>query len=83
MDTRNFEAILSALKTAECVCHTLGQDTGEVMRRYESIRSALIRAIRDVHLRYERMPESSKSAIRNELQCYEYVFSTKYDLLYF
>jgi Domain of unknown function (DUF4917) len=83
METKNFEAVLSALNTAKCVCHILGQDTDEVMRRYESIRSALIRAVRGVHLPFKRMPKPSMSAIFDEIKSYDYVFTTNYDLLYY
>jgi Domain of unknown function (DUF4917) len=68
METKNFEAVLSALNTAECVCGALDQDTGEIKQRYESIRSALIRAVRGVHLSFKRMPKPSMSAIFDELK---------------
>jgi len=83
MGTRNFEAVLSALKTSKLVCSILSEDTWEIERRYDSIREALIHAIRGVHLPYDRLTPETKAAISSELKLYDYVYTTNYDLVYY
>jgi hypothetical protein len=80
LDPRNFEAVLSALQTAELVCRSIGVKTAVIRDRYESIRFALMQAIRSTHvehgLAFKVLPN-----LRRELLAYSYVFTTNYDLL--
>ena len=57
METKNFEAVLSALRTARIVNEILGKDVTTILERYNSIRANLINAVAAVHLPYDRMPE--------------------------
>ena len=82
MGTRNFEAVLSALKTASAFA-ILSQDTREIERRYDSIREARIHAIRGVHLPYDRLLDQTKAVISDDLKRYGYVYTTNYDLVYY
>jgi hypothetical protein len=49
--------------------------------RYRSIQLALGHAVRAVHLKRDDVPTETRSAIRRELERYEWIFTTSYDLL--
>jgi Domain of unknown function (DUF4917) len=80
-DSENFERVLSDLNTAIHVNKTLGQPTEAIYERYRSIQRGLGRAVRAVHLARAAVPDSTLRRIREELLCYEWIFSTAYDLL--
>jgi hypothetical protein len=81
LDTTNFEAVLSALRTAEIVASALELDAVRIRERYESIRIALMEAVKDVHVPWLDVPSKSLLSVRSELTNYSIVFSTNYDLL--
>lgn len=79
--TTNFETILAHLLTAATVNKALGIPHSEIPRRYQSIRLALIKAVRSIHLPWNRLSEDTTAHIRKELLRYSSVFTTNYDLL--
>lgn len=81
MDTRNFETVLSALRTALMVCTALGLNEEPIKRRYDSIRVALMEAVQGVHVPWTDVPQETLMAIRSEMRRYSWVYSTNYDLL--
>ncbi|MGH3608054.1 MAG: DUF4917 family protein [Pseudonocardiaceae bacterium] len=81
LDTRNFESVLSALRTTSLVNEALNLPTEVIRERYMSIRRALANAVRTVHIPWPRVRDASLQVIRTTLLSYEWVFSTNYDLL--
>jgi Domain of unknown function (DUF4917) len=79
--TPNFERVLGDLLTAMRVNKTLGIETGPLLNRYRHIQRALAKAIKAVHVNRERVPMSTRRAIRQELLKHQWVFTTSYDLL--
>lgn len=79
--TENFERVLSDLNTAIRVTETLGQEADRIYERYRSIQRGLGQAVRAVHLARSRVGDETLKRIRKELLCYEWLFSTSYDLL--
>ena len=79
--TTNFETILAHLLTAATVNKALGIPHSEIPRRYQSIRLALIKAVRAIHLPWNRLSDGTTAHIRKELLRYRFVFTTNYDLL--
>lgn len=79
--TTNFERVLSSLSIAKIVNGALGIDTQLIQSRYDSIQTALIQAIRAVHIPWQNVPDGVFSCIRKELLNFKYVYSTNYDLL--
>lgn len=79
--TRNFEAVLTSLWMAGRVASVLGYDPDPIEERYESIRRALIQAVREVHVPWPRVPEPTLDAISAAMQRYERIYTTNYDLL--
>ena len=83
LNTQNFEEVLAALTTARIVGDAMGQPVGWVHDRYESIRQALVQAVKALHLPWGVFTEPSKKSIADCLAAYEWVYSTNYDLLYY
>ena len=79
--TTNFESVLSGLLTAITVNKALGIPHSQILRRYESIRQALIKAVHSIHLPWDGLSKDIKTSIRTELRRYSFVFTTNYDLL--
>lgn len=79
--TRNFEVTLSSLTTSLRVNRALGLQDAEVLARYQSIRRALVQAVRSVHIPWVAFDEDRRHLVRNALLDYDYVYSTNYDLL--
>lgn len=79
--THNFEAVLSALHTAEVICELLRIPHDDIRIRYDSIRQALIDAVNSVHVPWLSVPDETLRAIKRELLRYDWVYSTNYDLL--
>ena len=79
--TNNFEAALSALRTAELVCRALGMDVDTIHRRHDSVRVALMEAVRGRHVPWRQLSEQVLATMRNELMRHSFVFTTNYDLL--
>lgn len=79
--TTNFEAVLSALRTAEIVCRSIGLATDPIRARHNSIRIALMEAVQSIHVPWSDVPDSVLTQMRNELSHYSYILTTNYDLL--
>jgi hypothetical protein len=79
--TPNFEVVLGDLLTAIRVNAVVGIDTEALYERYRSIQVALGHAVRAVHLNRDDVPTATRAAIRRELEAYEWIFTTSYDLL--
>jgi hypothetical protein len=81
LETTNFEAVLSALRTAEIVCRSIGLGTDAIRMRHDSIRVALMEAIQRIHIPWDSIPDPVLAQVRGVLSRYSYVFTTNYDLL--
>jgi hypothetical protein len=81
LDTVNFERVLGYLGTSMRVQTALREDVAPLLRRYRSIQAALGAATRAVHVPWHRVPVRTLAAIQAELQRYEWVYTTNYDLL--
>lgn len=79
--TPNFERVLADLLTAIRVNEAVGLATAPILDRYRGIQRALGEAVRAVHVNRERVPLSSRRAIRQAMLEFEWVFTTSYDLL--
>ena len=79
--TPNFERVLGNLLTTIRVNKTIGLDTTPQLERYQNIQLALVRAVRAVHLNRNRVPQSTREAIRDVMEEFEWVFTTSYDLI--
>jgi hypothetical protein len=77
----NFERVLADLRTAMRVADVLRLDRAAVAARYRSIRQALGRAVREVHLDRAAVPDACLRGIREVLRAHQVVFTTSYDLL--
>jgi Domain of unknown function (DUF4917) len=80
-DTPNFELVLGDLLTAIRVNEIVGLETAALYERYRSIQVALGYAVRAVHVKRDDVPQSTRAAIRAELERFEWIFTTSYDLL--
>ncbi len=81
LGTQNFEQVLSSLKTASIISQALGLDDTVIIQRYNSIKQALINAISDVHIPWNKVPAEVLATIRSALLDYKYIYTTNYDLL--
>ena len=81
LGTENFELVLSALRTCSRVCEALGKDSGHADDRYESVRDALIQAVRLVHIPWNDLPDDRLDQAHNYLAGIPSIYSTNYDLL--
>lgn len=79
--TENFERVLSDLNTAIRVNEVLDLAADPIYERYRSIQRALGQAIRGVHLTRSQVTEATLARIKAELEHYEWIFTTSYDLL--
>jgi hypothetical protein len=84
MDTKNFEAILSALITAGNVWKVFekpNEAIDDLRGSYKRIRASLVQAVKEIHTPYESITDKLRSRLRGVLAEHDYVFSTNYDLL--
>ncbi len=81
METRNFEPVLSGLKTAIRVNAALTISSSSPRNRYFAIKEALIHGVRSVHIPWRLMEQKTLLAISQALSQYSTVYSTNYDLL--
>lgn len=84
METSNFEAVLSALIIAGRMWKHFekpAKDVQDLRDAYSVVRKSLIRAVKEVHVPYDKVNDSLKQALRDHLRSYAYVYSTNYDLL--
>lgn len=79
--TPNFERVLADLLIAIRVNESIGVPTAPVLEHYRNIQRALVHAVRAVHVNRERVPLSTRRAIRGAMLKFEWVFTTSYDLL--
>lgn len=79
--TPNFERVLADLLTATRVNDAVGLDTKLLLERYRNIQLALVRAVREVHLKLNRIPPATRKVISDTMGRFEWVFTTSYDLL--
>lgn len=80
--TRDFESVLSALRTAQMVNECLPPVAPQIRERYRSIRLALLEAIKGTHIPWSALFGGPiLHLIRKELAGYEFVYTTNYDLL--
>jgi Domain of unknown function (DUF4917) len=77
----NFERALGELLTAIRICSVYDIDSALLYERYLNIQKALGAAVRAVHVNRNRVPGSTRQAIRDVLREYQWVFTTNYDLL--
>jgi hypothetical protein len=79
--TQNFERVLADLLTAIRVNDAVGLDTKSLLERYRNIQLALVHAVREVHLKLNRVPRATRETIGDTMKQFEWVFTTSYDLL--
>jgi Domain of unknown function (DUF4917) len=79
--TQNFERVLADLLTAIRVNDAVGLDTKPLLERYRNIQLALVHAVREVHLKLNRVPRVTRETISDTMKQFEWVFTTSYDLL--
>jgi hypothetical protein len=79
--TPNFERVLADLLTAIRVNSAVGLDTKPLLERYHIIQLALAHAVREVHLKLNRVPLATRKTISDTMKQFEWVFTTSYDLL--
>jgi hypothetical protein len=77
----NFERVLGDLSTAIRVAQVLRVDPAPFYERYYRVQQALGHAIRQVHLHRTQVPDVALQTIRTQMESYEWVFTTSYDLL--
>ena len=81
LSTRNFEHVLSALKTASKVNKALAINSASPRKRYYAIKEALINSTQDVHIPWRLMPPETLACWNEELARYATVYCSNYDLL--
>ncbi|HEV2571813.1 MAG TPA: DUF4917 family protein [Beijerinckiaceae bacterium] len=81
LETRNFEAVLSALSISKAVISTLQQDVQMINQREASIRDALIKAVHTVHIPWREMDEKILNHVSAALSSFASVYCTNYDLV--
>lgn len=79
--TPNFERVLADLLTAIRVNDAVGLETKPLLEHYRSIQLALVHAVREVHLKLNRIPLETRKVISHTMEQFEWVFTTSYDLL--
>ena len=81
LGTRNFEHVLSALKTASKVNKALAINSASPRKRYYAIKEALINCTQDVHIPWRLMQAETLACWHEELARYATVYCSNYDLL--
>ena len=81
LGTRNFEHVLSALKTASKVNKALAINSASPRKRYYAIKEALINCTQDVHIPWRLMQPETLACWNEELARYATVYCANYDLL--
>lgn len=80
-ETTNFETVLSALSATDKVLDAIDKHDKEIMNRYRRIRSALVKAVHGIHVEHAKIPDTTLNTIGQELNRYDFVYSTNYDLI--
>ena len=81
LGTRNFEHVLSALKTASKVNKALAINSASPRKRYYAIKEALINCTQDIHIPWRLMQPETLACWHEELARYSTVYCSNYDLL--
>lgn len=84
LETHNFESVLSAMITAGKIWGIFGKpskDIDDLRASYSRVRKSLIRAVKEVHVPFDKVTEAVKTHLRGVFASYSYVYSTNYDLL--
>ena len=81
LGTRNFEHVLSALKTASKVNKALAINSASPRKRYYAIKEALINCTQDIHIPWRLMQPQTLTCWHEELARYATVYCSNYDLL--
>lgn len=81
LGTRNFEHVLSALKTASKVNKALAINSASPRKRYYAIKEALINSTQDVHIPWRLMQPHTLGCWQEALAQYATVYCANYDLL--
>jgi Domain of unknown function (DUF4917) len=79
--TPNFERVLADLLTAIRVNEAAGIEADPLFEHYRNVQRALVRAVREVHLKQTWIPISTRELIGEAMQDFQWVFTTSYDLL--
>jgi len=85
-DTRNFEEVLFNLRVSRrtCTCFDFpNRDLGKLEASYQTIRDALVAAVRRVHPLPGELLDATKTVVGDHLASYRNVYSTNYDLMMF
>jgi hypothetical protein len=81
--TTNFEEVLNHLRTAAFVCQQVGHGEAAAETRYQAIHNALITAVHEHHVNWDRVVGHRLNQIREELRQFTAVFTTSYDLIFY
>jgi hypothetical protein len=81
LQTRNFEQVLAALKTAGVVATALNLERAVLQTRYESIQRALFEAVHNIHVPWDHVSSRAIPWLFTTLRDYRFVYSTNYDLI--
>jgi hypothetical protein len=84
LETKNFEAVLSALIIAGRVWGIYDkpkEDIDDLRATYRRVRTSLIRSVKEVHVPFDRVTDALKAHLREVFASYSYVYSSNYDLL--
>lgn len=78
LETVNFEEVLKALAYAILVKKSIGEDLQEYLNIYETVQGNLFNTVEAVHIDYSKV---KKGEIGKELESFENIFTTCYDLI--
>jgi hypothetical protein len=81
LGTPNFETVLQTLHDAIVAANALGVDATAFQDNYQAIRSALVAAVKAVHVPWVWVSEVARAAIGTEMRRHATVYSMNYDLL--
>jgi hypothetical protein len=73
--------VLADLLVAIGVNGAVGIDTTLLLEHYRNVQLALVRAVREVHVKLNRVPLATRKIIGDTMEQFEWVFTTSYDLL--
>lgn len=81
LGTELFEPVLSTLNATVRANAALAINSTAPLNRYYSIKEALIHAVRAVHVPYALLPTTTLERLNAELQRYQRVYTSNYDLV--
>ncbi|MGP9846377.1 DUF4917 family protein [Brachybacterium sp. 107] len=80
LNTTNFEQVLETLNAAHVALVALGGPVDVVDEAYRSVRDSLFDAVASSHVSWTAFPEAAHRSVATELNGYQSVYSTSYDL---